>query len=628
MIIFFLAGYIFILPNSLLCKEAGFDDSRILLSRLNLDFTGLERVKTKVEEPKIAMNELLTYFRNGGAGKHPLDKNKKNSFWGNCASLKDIEVADNALKHIFVGQPSYPPYFCGEDIDWSTSPVPDNEWVWQLNRMGFWNAMGKAYWHTGDEKYAKAWTEQLTDWVRKNPNDKQHHYAWRSIEAGIRGHQWMELFQRFVDSPSFTPEVLTTFLNSCYDHASFLMTKYRTGSNWALMEAEGLAFIAIIFPQFRDAEIWRTEAIRRLNVETTAQVYPDGLQRELSLGYHTGCISWFLRTYELAQLAGIKDVFPGEYLQTVEKMCEAVMKISLPDGAHAPFGDDWQGTPGQHKQHFLKWAKLFGRDDFLYLATDGEKGVPPAQTVFALPESGLYSMRSGWNKDAICLVLKCGPDGGGHSQPDNGTFDLYAAGRNLMPDGGCYIYHGDPENRNWFRQTKVHKTLTLNDKNSKYAPRLIRWEPDIDNQDILVVENDSYENLTHRRTVIFVDKKYFVIIDEAIGTATGQIGIHFQLAPGNAVFDEKDFSVRSDFEEGWNVTIRTKPQKGLKLIKEEGQVSFRYTVKEPRPAFVYQIDKPTEKTVRFVTVVVPYAGAQIKNDSLLEKSITFARKFL
>ena len=79
----------------------------------------------------------------------------------------------------------------------------------------------------------------------------------------------------------------------------------------------------------------------------------------------------------------------------------------------------------------------------------------PENTAFALDKSGLYSMRSSWDKNAICLVLKCGPDGGGHCQPDNGTFELYAGGRHLMPDAGCYIYSGDPENRAWFRQTKA-----------------------------------------------------------------------------------------------------------------------------------------------------------------------------
>jgi hypothetical protein len=153
----------------------------------------------------------------------------------------------------------------------------------------------------------------------------------------------------------------------------------------------------------------------------------------------------------------------------------------------------------------LEWAQKFDRDDFLFFATDGKKGKKPDSTAYALPQSGLYSMRSDWDKNAVSLVLKCGPDGGGHSQPDNGTFELYAGGRNLMPDAGSFIYSGDPEGRAWFRQTKVHQTLTLNGENSKYAPKLLLWDPGV-KTDILVVENQSYEDLSHRRSVFFVDK--------------------------------------------------------------------------------------------------------------------------
>ena len=254
----------------------------------------------------------------------------------------------------------------------------------------------------------------------------------------------------------------------------------------------------------------------------------------------------------------------------------------------------------------MEWSRFFGRDDFLYLATDGEQGVPPAQTAYALKESGLYSMRSGWNKDAICLVLKCGPNGGGHCQPDNGTFDLYAGGRNLMPDAGSYIYSGDPENRAWFRQTKVHQTLTLNGENAAYAPRLLLWKPG-DSEDILVVENQSYDDLRHRRAVFFVDKRFFVIVDEAIGEGAGDIGLHFQLAPGKADFDARKLSVTSAFDEGWNVLVQTQKQEGIELIEEEGQVSFEYTKKMPRPAFGYHIAKGSgKKGIRFVTLVAPY----------------------
>jgi heparan-sulfate lyase len=446
----------------------------------------------------------------------------------------------------------------------------------------------------------------MVDWIRKNPRDIQHKYAWRSIEAGIRGYSWSSLFYRFLDSPHFTPEVLVTFLNSCYDHAEYLMTKYSSGSNWGLMEAEGLAFIARTFPEFKKSESWWKEAIRRLNREISIQVYPDGHQRELAMGYHLGCIRWFLRSYELAKLNHQDSMFSTTYLETIEKMCEVPMKLGLPDGTNVQFGDAWKGTPGQHSEKFLEWAKLFERDDFLYMASDGLEGKLPEETAFSLPESGLYSMRSGWDKDAICLVLKCGRDGGGHCQPDNGTFALYAGGRNLMPDAGSYIYSGDPEGRKWFRQTSIHQTLTLNGENTQYKPKLLAWQTG-ENLDILVVENAGYENLTHRRAVFFVDKRYFVIVDEAMGSGTGNVDIHFQLAPGEAVFDQENYSVHSNFGQGWDVWVKTQKQNELTLDEEEGQVSFVYTKKEPRPAFRFRkIKRSPNEAIRFITLVVPF----------------------
>ena len=587
----------------------------LLLSRLDLDAPGLEKVKAAANNPTAAATELLAHYRNRTSVKHPIARAPVGPSAENIATEKDIQAADDALKHIFVGQPAYPSHFCGDDIDWATNPYPDKEWVWQLNRMTFWEAMGRAYRQTGDEKYAQEWGTQLIGWTVKNPRDAAHAYAWRSIEAGIRGYRWTGLFQYFIGSPAFTPAVLVAYLNSCHDHANYLTTKYSKGSNWALMEAEGMAHIAMTFPEFREAGRWNEEAISRLNREITNQVYADGHQRELAFGYHMGCIAWFMRTYEMAQLNGKAGMFSDSYTSIIEKMCEVPMKLAFPDGSTPQFGDSWSGSPGQYYDRLKEWATLFDRPDFRYVATGGREGIMPAATAFALDTSGLYSLRSSWDKDAICLVLKCGPDGGGHCQPDNSTFELYAGGRHLMPDAGSYIYSGDPEGRAWFRQTKVHQTLTLNGRNSAYAPKLRLWKPG-ENLDVLVVENQSYPELLHRRAVLFVDKKYFVIVDEAIGAGAGDVDLHFQLAPGEVVFDPRKYAVRSDFGEGWNVLVKTMPQPGLALQEEEGWVSFVYTKKVPRPAFGYRLQKGTkDKGVRYLTVVAPYLGNQPKIDA-------------
>jgi heparan-sulfate lyase len=288
-------------------------------------------------------------------------------------------------------------------------------------------------------------------------------------------------------------------------------------------------------------------------------------------------------------------------------MCEVPMKLGLPDGSNTQFGDDhsrfnWRGT-------LSKWAHLFRREDLLFAATAGREGRAPAATAFALPESGFYSMRSGWDEKATMLVLKCGPDGGGHCQPDNGTFEIYAGGRRLTPDSGSYIYHGDDEaraDRAWFRQTRVHQTMTLGGRDTAYAPRLLLWKPGAE-LDTLVVENAGYPDFVHRRAVLFVDRRYFVIVDEALGSAAGNAWLHFQLAPCEAALDAAGLSARTGFAEGMNLLVQAMPQPGLALVPEEGRVAFQYGKKEPRPALRFELAK-TADPVRFVTVLVPFEG--------------------
>ncbi len=575
-----------------------------VLSLLDLDRPGLQAVKRTAGQPQAAAAAVLAYYRTQSSFRHPVDRSQRSQVVGRYATPRDMKVANDALRHTLLASPNYPPHAFGDRIDWSAQPVPDNEWRWQLHRMSFWPAMGRAYWHTGDETYPREWARQLLDWTATNPRDEQHHYAWRSIEAGIRGHSWISVYQHFIDSPHFTPDVLAAFLLSCADHADYLydvLGKVDRMSNWRLMEAEGLAHIAMAFPEFKHAERWLKRAIDRLNLEIQRQIRPDGMHFEQCLNYHTGCIRWFARTAELARLNGQGEAFPPSYYATIEKMCEVLLKLGLPDGSTAQFGDDHSGV--NIPATLTRWADFFDRDDFRYAASGGKKGKTPAATAFALPDSGFYSMRSGWQRDAICLVLKCGPDGGWHCQPDNATFEVYAGGRRLTPDSGTYIYSGDAEGRAWFRQTRVHQTLTLDGEDTAYAPQLRLFKTD----DTLVVENQSYEKLTHRRAVFFVDKRFFVIVDDAIGPAAGSVDVHFQLAPVKALLDAKTLTARTCFADGANLLVAAMSQPGLTMIEEPGQVSFTYGHKQPRPAFCFRLDKDTAtQALRFVTLLIPF----------------------
>jgi heparan-sulfate lyase len=231
----------------------------------------------------------------------------------------------------------------------------------------------------------------------------------------------------------------------------------------------------------------------------------------------------------------------------------------------------------------------------------------PKQKSFAFSEAGMYAFRSAWDPDSIYLALHCSPPAiSGHDQPDNGTFELWAHGRWLMPDTGYFTYGHDAAARDWHRQTSVHQTLTLDGKNAEVKGRHRLWRSE-ESRDTLVVENESYPNLLHRRTVWFVDRAFFVLLDEAIGGAPGALDLHFQVAPGPAVHDAAGHWAATGFDDA-NVLIWQGPSAPVTLEEEEGWFAWSYGKRTPRKAFRFRSRGPAPAA--FVTVIVPYRGKE------------------
>jgi heparan-sulfate lyase len=249
-------------------------------------------------------------------------------------------------------------------------------------------------------------------------------------------------------------------------------------------------------------------------------------------------------------------------------------------------------------------ARLFHEPEYGLLARH-DFGIAPKVGNRAFPQAGMFFFRSGWKPDDIYFALHNSPPAlSRHDQPDNGTFELYAFGRWLMPDSGSFAYDNTPHDneREWFRQTRVHQTLTLDGKNSVNASHTQLWK-EVDRGAVLTVDNASYPGLIHRRTVFFVDRRYFVLVDEAIGNAKGTLDLHFQFAPG-PFLDNQQHRLTTMFPDGGNVVVWEPADMAVDTVAEEGQVSSKFNIKEARPAVAYRAR--TGAPFVYLTVLVPY----------------------
>ena len=488
--------------------------------------------------------------------------------------------------------------------------------------------MGKAYRISGDEKYAKEWAYQYMDWIKKNPltevekeeyelvsagevkgNAENVRFAWRPLEVSNRLQDQTLQFLLFVSSKAFTPEFLTEFLINYHRHALHILGNYSDQGNHLLFEAQRMVYAGAFFPEFKEAGEWRKSGISILNREIKKQVYPDGGQYELDPHYHLAAINIFCKALRMADVNGFRQEFPAEYVNTVKSMIEFYANICFPDYSNPCFSDAKLGDRPAEIRNYQDWLKLFPDCEWIrYYATEGREGAPLPNLSHGAQTSGFFTFRNGWKQDATVMVVKAGPKGEWHCQPDNGTFEFWFNGRNLFPDSGSYVYAGDDEVmklRNWFRRTSSHNTLTLDGKNLQTTQSVTKlWKPE-GNEQILVTENPHYDGLKHRRSIFFVDQSYFVIVDEAVGNAQGVVNLNYHLCEGTVNIDRKNNMLTTVYDGPSNVKLQCFAEKKISMKEKEGWRSTAYRLRVPRTTVSFDIDKKDSDAVRYITILYP-----------------------
>lgn len=626
-----------------------------------LDYTvpGLSGVRDAAEADDYdkAAAALLEYMRARRSVKYFIDSSQKPA-----AANPDYDTtkADDICNHIFHGGISdwYPPYQLGEKIDWGASPYNDREWHWGINRHPHWTILGEAYWATVNEKYAVEFVKQLTDWVTSRPvvTDGSHNssVSWRTIEAGLRmGSAWPSSYQYFLNSPNFTPEAHLLFLRSMVDHARHL-EKHPTGINWVTMEMSGLLHVAVLFPEFKESERWRKFALDRLNKELNAQVYPDGMQFELTTGYHCVALDNFAEPLKLLELNGI--TVPAEYDAALRRMYEALIHMVKPCGYLPAFNDsdahietDPQSGKWADARSILKeGASRYNRPDMLYAATSAKEGKPPTHASHAFDYAGYYVMRQGWDRDDLYLVFDAGPLGAAHQHEDKLSFEAYAFGETLLYDPGRYSY-ADRVFGPHIRSTWAHNTCVVNglcQSRMSVPPEQRKWVTDkpLNNPWITTAEFDYAEgvydegygskrdrSVIHRRGILFVKNDYWFVVDRFEGAGEHTIDTLFHFAPGKVRVDDTSLACSSANAGRPGVMIVPSATGGVRVEIQEGSespcqgwISTEYNSKVAAPVADYHFEGPLP--AEFAYLLHPFKSSAPRAASVCRLDLTLGGK--
>lgn len=635
--------------KDLLPEEEQILDAQVearVFDMLDLDYPGLEEVKGYYSSGKLykAAQALLSYWRTERTVTNPNVDLAQTAY-----SPADKEKADNALKEngycFFVKNYDFNSFADGKGgINWGFTLPNETQFNIQKHRHQWALPQAKVYWGTKDENYVRSYMEVYSSWLDAHPcpvlssgtytipSSHSLRDMWTDLQATSRIMDQIDILDYYVQSESLTPQFLTHFLAAFADAVECVRANpyHEQLSNHRVYEIQAVFAAGVMMPEFKYSSAWLDEASDDIDAQSKVQFADDGVLVEMDPSYHISMVAIFYDTHRIAAANGKTEHFPSDYKTSLQKAVKFVRDLAYPDYSLEDFNDvrssSW--TKSTLTKNFVKYYDMFPEDKTLqYWATGHTEGEPPTETLSLYKTTGWYMLRDGWTKNSSMMILKNNynkRDNGGvwwHCQPDNGTVSLYHKGRHFLPDAGAYTYTNGTD-REAYRATARHNTLTLDGATIADSRMLgtFKNSAQTDLYDMVHTSNQSYGALRHERAVFRVKDGFFVVVDFAIGSATGSVELNWHFCPGDRdiVFskDTYSYSCRTDFADGNNMLFKTFCFSGTAASSSfTGTAGTSYTsnaigVRQERECCKIAVQKTDSSTpVRFVTVIHPYASA-------------------
>lgn len=557
-----------------------FGQKKEIFEELNLSIPHLESVNKSLQQGQKgeALKNLLGYYRQ----KENLFLNVNIQDLGFIkkeypAEVKNtISKADLVLNKNFIFRDDWDmektniPYQFKGEIDWKAMPNGDEEWCYMLNRHKYWIDLGRAYYLTGNEKYAKAFVEQATHWIDNNPlEDRLKKLSWRRIEAGIRIENWIKAFEYVKNSKNVTPAFLSKFMRSLYQHGEYINSSFSgfsQTSNWGVLEFQGLYTLSNFFTEFKTATKWQADATANLETCINLQVLDDGSQWEQSPMYHNEVFHCYMNVNLIAQRKN--GVLPQAIVQKTKDMAFANVKWQKPNFHQPLLGDsddtDLRGLLTLSAYLFndsvLKSRAFRDLDyeTFFLLGTsniDKYRNIQtkdPEFTSIYQKSSGDFFMRSSWKEEATYTSFHMKKLGCGHGHDNLLHFTIFANNQDYLIDSGRYSYV-DNEWRKFFKSNISHNTLGVDNlPNSIYKDSWIneteaRSQGDFTTTNDLFdygeAENTAYKRLEDpvsiKRRMLFLKPNIWILFDSFAVNGSHTYSQYFNFPDKNIEIKDK-----------------------------------------------------------------------------------------
>ncbi len=249
----------------------------------------------------------------------------------------------------------------GAEINWHRDPVTGAVWprrfwadydpvndvscgdaktIHELNRHQHLPRLAKAYFLTGEERYAQEAIAQIESWIEQNPEGLGINWQ-SSLEIAIRVLSWPWTIFFLLPSPAFTQGFALRIKRSLLAqlrHVYAYPSVYSSPNTHLIGEAAALFMAGLLFDGLDEANEWRIFGAGVLIQEAERQILDDGMHCELSTCYHCYAADFYLQSLILARRN--RCDLPPAVGGKVADMLECIVHLTRPDGSLPQLGDD------------------------------------------------------------------------------------------------------------------------------------------------------------------------------------------------------------------------------------------------------------------------------------------------
>jgi len=428
--------------------------------------------------------------------------------------------------------------------------------IWEISRFSHFLTLARAYLLSSNKKYYTAFSEQLSDWLKKNPYDFGSNYKCGQ-ECSLRMANVLltySVFQKSGVATSQDTENVEKLIDWCYRRvrSNFFYAYKCIKNNHTLSELMGMiigAWCCVDNEQL-------AKAYKTLDEVVTEQFFEDGGYRQYSFNYQR------LALQDLECILAMEQN-TGQSISKLNK--ERILKSALllyqcqnEHGDVPNYGSNdgalifpvtscsyWDFRPVINTIYALiRGSRLYDTgiyDEELFWFVQnipvGKANIERISSSF--PKAGVYTIR----KDKYWLMVILNDY---HSRPahmDQLHIDLWVGGRNILCDAGTYSYASDLGKE--LLHNDSHNTIVYDyqQQMKTYGPFMVYdWTKSSNIQyktSSFVGKMESKNGYIHYRDIRAQDAK-LTIVDTIIGIPGKEFEIHFHTP---FVFKENNESV-------------------------------------------------------------------------------------